>query len=269
MLGRALPCYARLSLAHNSMFTTGIRLLLVFHFATADPAAVFERARAALEAGDAAKASPLFEEAVSLAPKRAEYHDWLARSYMLEAKQTANAVRLAFLGWNIGTELEEAIRLDPSLNDVRLRLVEYYTMTPRVVGGSAAKAKQQARELAKRDAALGAWANGYIAYRAKQYGPARKSLQRAAAEARDAKTKLLALTWLGWLSQETQQYDTAFETWRAILDGDPSQTFALYEIGRTAQFCHCRRDEGEAALKRYLELNPKDEDAKKVLSKLR
>ena len=108
------------------MFTTAIRLLLVFHFATADPAAVFERARAALEAGDAAKASPLFEEAVSLAPKRAEYHDWLARSYALEAKQTANAVRLAFLGWNIGTELEEAIRLDPKYSAPYGNLALFY-----------------------------------------------------------------------------------------------------------------------------------------------
>jgi tetratricopeptide (TPR) repeat protein len=256
------------------MFTTAIRLLLVFHFATADPAAVFERARAALEAGDAAKASPLFEEAVSLAPKRAEYHDWLARSYTLEAKQTANAVRLAFLGWNIGNELEEAIRIDPSLNNVRVRLIEYYTMTPRVVGGSPSKAKQQARELTKRDPALGAWADGYIAYRAKQYGPARKSLQRAVATAHDPKTKLLALTWLGWLSQETQQYETAFETFDNMFTTDPAATQALYEIGRTAQFCHCQTERGEEALKRYLATKPRPDqptldDAKKVLEKLR
>jgi len=253
-----------------------IRFLLVFHLATAaaaDPSLLFERARALLEAGDAAKASPLFEEAVALAPKRADFHDWLARSYTSEAKQSTNAVRLAFLGWNIGTELEEAVRLDPNLLDARVRLVQYYTMTPRIVGGSAGKARRQARELAKRDAALGAWADGYIAYRAKQYGPARVKLQKAVATARDTKTKLLALTWLGWLSQETQQYDTAFATFDNMLTIDSSATQALYEIGRTAQFCHCRVERGEEALRRYLATKPKPDqpaldDAKKVLEKL-
>jgi tetratricopeptide (TPR) repeat protein len=258
------------------MTTTAIRLLLVFQLAAApaaDPSIVFERARALLDAGDAATASPLFEQAVALAPKRAEYHDWLARSYTAEAKQTMNAVRLAYLGWNIGDELEQAIRLDPNLVDARVRLVEYYTVTPRVVGGSSIKARRQARELAKRDAALGAWADGYIAYRAKQYGPARIKLQKAVAAARDAKMKLLALTWLGWLSQETQQYDTAFATFDNMLTIDPGATQALYEIGRTAGFCHCQLDRGEAALRRYLAEKPRGdqpslEDAKKVLEKV-
>src|SRR4051794_27842845 len=144
-------------------------LFLLLTLATADATVVFDRARALLEKGDAANASPLFEQAVALAPKRAEYHDWLARSYTSEAKESTNAVRLAFLGWNIGTELEEAVRLEPNLLDARVRLVQYYTMTPRIVGGSSAKARRQARELAKRDAALGAWAEGYLAYRAKQF----------------------------------------------------------------------------------------------------
>ncbi len=255
------------------MVTTGIRLLLLFHLATADAAATFERARVLLEAGDAASASPLFEQAVEQAPKRAEYHDWLARSYTAEAKRSSNAVRLAFLGWNIGTELEEAVRLDPKLLDARVRLVQYYAMTPRIVGGSNTKAKQQARELAKRDPALGAWAEGYLAYRAKQFGVARTKLQKAVAAARDAKTKLLALTWLGWLSQESQQYDTAFATFDNMLTTDPAATQALYEIGRTAQFCHCQTERGEEALRRYIASKPRAdqpsvEDATKVLSLL-
>lgn len=253
-----------------------IRLLLLFlsaAVAAADPGSVFERARALFEAGDAAKASPLFEQAVTLAPKRADYHDWLARSYIAEAKQTSNAVRLTYIAWNVGDELEKAVALDPNLLDARVRLVQYYTMTPRVVGGSSVKARQQARELAKRDPALGAWAEGYIAYRAKKYGAARIKLRQAVAAARDAKAKLLAQTWLGWLSQETQQYDTAFAMWQAIIDADSSQTFALYEIGRTSQFCHCQLDRGEAALRRYLTTKPKGDapsldDAKKVLDAL-
>ena len=85
---------------------------------------------------------------------------------------------------------------------------------------------------------------------------------------------LLALTWLGWLSQETQQYDTAFATFDNMLTTDPGATQALYEIGRTADFCHCQLDRGEAALRRYLATRPKGDqpsldDARKVLEKVR
>jgi tetratricopeptide (TPR) repeat protein len=250
-----------------------IVFLLALFFAAPDPAAAFAEGRALLERGEAAKASQLFEQAVALAPKRAEYHYWLARSYTSEAKATTNAVRLLALAWDVGEELELAVQLDPDLLDARVRLVQYYEMTPRVVGGSSRKAREAARELARRDATLGLWADGYLAYRVKQYGRARVSLRAAAASARDAKTKELALMWLGWLSQETQQYEEAFATWRAILAVDATQTAAWYEIGRTASFCRCEVEGGREALRKYMAAPQRDgptiDDARKVLERLR
>jgi tetratricopeptide (TPR) repeat protein len=172
---------------------------------------------------------------------------------MQEAKTSGNAVRLAWLGWMIGEELEEAVRLDPNLMDARLDLVRYYAMAPRVVGGSLKKARAEAVRIGKRDAALGAWAQGYIAYRQKEYGPARHRLQQAVREAKDARTKALALTWLGYLSQETQQYDEAFDAWSSLLATDASRVDALYEIGRTAIFANRELDRGEQALRQYLQ----------------
>jgi tetratricopeptide (TPR) repeat protein len=250
-----------------------IVVLIALFLATPDPAAAFAAGRALLERGEAAKASPLLEQAAALAPKRAEYHYWLARSYTAEAKATTNAVRLLALAWDVGEELELAVQLDPDLLDARVRLVQYYEMTPRVVGGSSRKAREAARELAERDAPLGLWAHGYLAYRAKQYGPARVSLRAAAASARDAQTKVQALMWLGWLSQETRQYEEAFATWRSILSVDATQTAAWYEIGRTASFCRCEVEAGRDALRKYSAAPQKDgpsvDDAKKLLEKLR
>ena len=193
-------------------------------------------------------------------PKSAELHYLLARSYTLEAKQSSNAVRLAYVGWNIGDELQAALALDPSRNDARLDLIRYYEMTPRIVGGSPAKARQQAAELAKRDAALGAFARGYLSYREKQYGPARQSLRDAVKGAKDDATRILALTWLGWLSQETQQYDDAFSAFDQILAIDPKHVAALYEIGRTALFSGRELERGEEALRKYLGTTPKLDD---------
>lgn len=158
---------------------------------------------------------------------------------MLEAQQTANPMRLVVLGWEIKSALDEALELAPNDVEVRLDLVRYYVTTPGVVGGSIREAREQAAEIAKRDAALGAFARGYIHYREKEYGPARRELQEAA---KAPHVRVRALTWLGWLSQETQQYDTAFDAW--------TQLDQPYEIGRTAVFCRCRLDVGEAALKR-------------------
>ena len=158
---------------------------------------------------------------------------------MAEAKQTTNPMRLLVLGWEIRDALDEALKLAPDDVEVRLDLVRWLVVTPGIVGGSIRDARDQAAEIAKRDVALGAFARGYIAYREKEYGPARRDLQEAA-KAPHVRTR--ALTWLGWLSQETQQYETAFDAWKQL--DNP------FEIGRTAVFCRCRLDEGEAALKR-------------------
>lgn len=190
-------------------------------------------------------------------PNVAEYHLWLARSYAAEAKKSANVMRLVSIGWNAGTELETAVRLDPNSLDARLDLLRYDVMAPAIVGGSYAKAREQAEEIAKRDAALGAFADGYIAYRHKDYGLGRNRLRDAVRLASKRETKVLALTWLGYLSQETQQYDEAFASFDEILRIDPAHAPALFEIGRTALFSGRELDRGEASLRRYLTMKPK------------
>lgn len=182
---------------------------------------------------------------------------------MAEAQQTTNPIRLLMLGMQIRESLDKALALDPENVQVRLDLVRFHVATPRVVGGSLAEAKAQAAEIAKRDVAAGAFARGYIAYRAnKEYGAARSEFREAVRTARDAATKSLAMQWLGWLSQEMQQYDEAFAIFEELHDS--------YEIGRTASFCSCRTERGRAALEEYLRGKDRThaEEAKKLLAKL-
>lgn len=227
-----------------------------------------------LFARHAAEASALFEQAVALAPNNPDAHLWLARSYAAEAKESANVLRLVTIGWRAGDELEAAVRLAPERLDARLDLLRYYVVAPRLVGGSNAKADAEVVEIAKRDAALGAFARGYVAYRRKEYAPARTQLEEAVRLAKTRETKVLALTWLGYLSQETQRYDDAFAAFEEILRIDPSHTAALYEIGRTAEFSGSDRERGIAALERYLSAPPPWDgptwtEAREVLAKLR
>lgn len=185
---------------------------------------------------------------------------------MSEAQQTSNPVRLLMLAMKIHTALETAIEKEPDNVEARLDLVRFYVMTPSLAGGSIENAQVQAAEIARRDAPLGHFANGYIAYREKQFGPARHDL-REAVRTGNAPTRAMAAKWLGWLSQESQQWDEAFASFESLRSSDAS---ALYEIGRTAVFCSCERERGRKALEEYLRTKPKDaKEARVLLAKLK
>ncbi|HVS30977.1 MAG TPA: hypothetical protein VMS98_05935 [Thermoanaerobaculia bacterium] len=185
----------------------------------------------------------------------ADSHYDQARRLVAEARATVNVVRLIGLAWKIEEELRETVRLAPDHLDARLDLVRFYMVTPRLLGGSFPRARTEASEISRRDPSLGHFANGYIAYRQKQYAAARRDLREAAKASRPS-TRILALTWLGWLSQETQQYDEAFWAFEKILSIAPTELAASYEIGRTAAFCRCRVERGDEALVRYLASTP-------------
>ena len=178
---------------------------------------------------------------------------------MTEAQQTSNPVRLLMLAVRIREALETARASEPDNVEVRLDLVRFYTVTPRIAGGSVDDARTEAAEIAKRDAPLGHFARGYIEYREKNFGTARLEL-REAIRTGNASTRALATKWLGWLSQESQQWDDAFAAWEELHD--------LYEIGRTAVFCSCRVELGRAALREHLQAKPKDAEARKLMAKL-
>jgi TolA-binding protein len=185
-----------------------------------------------------------------------------ARRLMAQVEQSANPVQLLVLAMDIREALGKALAANPDDVDVRIDLVRFHTSTPRIAGGDPAEARAQAAEIAKRDPAAGHFASGYIAYRDKNYGSARQELKLAVDGAANPTRKALAMRWLGWLSQETQQWQTAFAMFEALGDD--------YEIGRTAAFCRCELARGRAALEKYIATKPKNVvKAKEYLKKLR
>ena len=173
---------------------------------------------------------------------------------MAEAEQTTNPVRLIVLALDIRKALEAALARRPGDAEVRLDLVRFHVVTPRVAGGDRDEARRHIKEIARLDPALGHFAAGYVAYRDKTYGTARSELKAAFETAKNPTHKALAAKWLGWLSQETQQWATAFQMFEVVRQTDPS---GLYEIGRTAAFCGCERERGRVALEEYLRSKPK------------
>src|SRR5688500_4111869 len=90
-----------------------------------------------------------------------------ARRWMQEVKQTTNPVKLLMLAWNIRESLERALAAEPENVEVRLDLLRFHTVTPRLAGGDPDAAREQMTEIARRDASLGHFARGYVAYRDK------------------------------------------------------------------------------------------------------
>ncbi len=192
-----------------------------------------------------------------------------ARRWMAEVRRTTNPIRLLVLIPKIHTSLENALAREPDNVEVHLDLVRFYVMAPSITGGDVSKARAHAAEIGRRDVPLGHFARGYIAYRENEFGPARREL-REAVRLGSGSTRALAMKWLGWLSQETQQWDEAFAMFEELR---PSDASALYEIGRTAVFCACRVEQGRAALQEYLKVKPSQdmpamEEARKLMKKL-
>lgn len=187
-------------------------------------------------------------------------HHAKARELVAEVEKTSNPVRLFMLALDIRRELEAALAENPDDAEIRLDLVRFFTMTPRIAGGDLDAARTHAAKLAQLDPPLGHFARGYIAYRTKDFGIARIELREAIRTTKSAANRALATRWLGWLSQESQQWDDAFAVFEELGDS--------YEIARTAAFCSCRIAEGRAAIDTHLKTKPTDKEAKKLREKL-
>ncbi len=111
---------------------------------------------------DADRAVEHLERAVKLAPATARYHQWLGLAYMGQAgaaseSGTARLVKAA------GAELEKAVALAPADADGRMALLQYYLAVPASLGGSVAKAREQALSMTSADPYQGLLAQAAVA----------------------------------------------------------------------------------------------------------
>jgi tetratricopeptide (TPR) repeat protein len=122
-----------------------------------DPSGAYYLGRLAFENKQYDQAATWFEQAVQLDSGNSEYHRWLGRTYGQQAQHAGGEG--FFLARKVKTHLEKAVELNPDNIEARFDLMEYYLQAPPFLGGDAAKAKAQAAEITKRDAAAGekAW----------------------------------------------------------------------------------------------------------------
>lgn len=196
------------------------------------------------------------EKAAALAPNNSEKQWWLGRGYGASARQ-ANILSKAGLAKKAKAAFDKAVALDPANLDARSDLVSFYLEAPGFMGGSVAKAKEQAAEIRKRDRLRGRQAMAGIYLYEKNPAGAEKELRQAVQEMPgDPRARFS----LGLLYADAQRWNEAFESFEAILKADPQHYGALYQVGKTGALSGQRLDRAEECLKRYLSHNPGTDD---------
>ncbi len=215
--------------------------------------AAFYLGRMAMRGDEAKEAARWFDLAVKAEPANAIYHLWLGRAYGTQARR-ANKLSQLGLARKTKSAFERASTLDPENVDVRMNLVDYYLEAPGIVGGSVEKAKLQAEEIRKRNAYRSAQVDAQIAEHKKDLPAAERSFQAATRAQPDSVGARFAL---GNFYARTEKYELAFDTFEAILVSKPGDPDALYLIGRTGAVSGLHLARAEAALAEYLALPPR------------
>lgn len=217
-----------------------------------DAAAAFYLGRIAMEERKNDRAADYFETATKLEPKNSTYFLWLGRAYGREA-QDANVLRQPGLAKKTRSAWERAIELDPENLDARSDLIQYYVQAPGFLGGSSAKAREQAEEIRKRNALRGYLELGALYERDKQYADAEKAYLSAAKEKSD---RHVGEYRLGVFYQNTGAYDKAFDLFESMIAANPSEVGALFQIGKTGAMSGQRLARATEALEAYLQTTP-------------
>lgn len=200
--------------------------------------------RAQMDSGKNDDAVKTLEKAVKLDPKSAEAHLRLGDA-LGNVAQKANVLRQPFLAKRVKSEFEKAAELDPDLLGAHDGLMQFYLQAPGVMGGSVAKAREQAAAIGKLNAYRGHMAEANIANHEKDLPGAEKAYRAAYAEFPDSVNAFTSL--VNFLAANNHA-DEAFGMISHYLAMKPNDRVGLWQAGRTAAVSGKQLDRGEQAL---------------------
>ncbi len=126
------------------------------------------------------KAIEHLERAVALDERNAEYHYALAAAYF-EDSERSTVVGRTLVASKLRTQLELAVKYNPNSIEYREGLMRYYLQAPAIMGGSYAKAHEQADAIARINPHKGLIHHALIYYREGNKSKAVETLHRAIA----------------------------------------------------------------------------------------
>lgn len=211
----------------------------------------YESGRNHMRAGQPDRAERSFERAIEKEPRNGTYHMWLGNAVGQQAG-TASVLRQPFMARRIKAEFERAVQLDPELLDARDGLIQFYLLAPAVMGGDVNKAREQQREIARRDVVRGHIAAASIAWHGRDTVATERSLRAASSAAPDslAPAAALAARLFSW-----KRSTEAFGVWESYLARQPQSIAARYQYARLAAISAERLQDGERYLRAILAID--------------
>lgn len=210
--------------------------------------AAFDEGMRLMRLNKADAAEKQFERAVAADPKNGTYHLWLGNAVGQQAG-SASTIRQPFMARRIKAEFERAVALDPELLDARDGLIQFYLMAPGIMGGSEAKAREQQREIAKRNAFRGHLAASTVAWAGKDTVGTEREIRAAIAIAPDSVRTVITLAQrqAGW-----GRVAAAFATLDGFLAHHPGDIAVRFQIGRLAAVSGEQLGRGERLLRELI-----------------
>lgn len=166
------------------------------------------------------EAIPWLEKAAELNPKSSRCYHTLGDAYGLCAEKAGLFSKLG-LARKCQAAYEHAVALDPADIESRYALFDYCRQAPAIAGGGMDKARAQALEIRKLDDVRGTLA-------------------------------------LVELSVAYHKFDEAFASLDDVRRRHPESLLACYQFGRAAAMSGQRLEQGAAALRRYLDATPEE-----------
>lgn len=213
-------------------------------------------ARLASERGDHQKAADLYEKAVALEPKNADYHYVLGAAYG-ELARRAGMLKQASLAKKTRIELETAVALDPAHTSARLALITFYLLAPGFMGGGEDKAFAQAAEIRRRDPLDGHRAFARIYIHQKKMDLARKEYLDAV---RENPNSARAHYMLGGAYLNDKNWAASLRELDTALKLDAAFMPTYFRFGQLSALSKSNYARGEEMLRKYLAHKPGREE---------
>jgi tetratricopeptide (TPR) repeat protein len=189
------------------------------------------------------------KRAVDLNENNSVYRTWLGRAYIAKL-QTVSFFAKGTIAGRALEQLEKAVKLDPTNVEARVSLAGYYSNAPSIAGGSSKKARQQLEYIMEYEPVRAKAILANLLIKDKEYDRAIETLEECiAAEPAELQHRYR----LGMLYQQLERFDDAFEVFENVLETDPGDPGALYQLGRTAVFSSTNLERGVECLRAYLE----------------
>lgn len=208
-----------------------VKLLLTFilwtfifpgFFVASLRAADLVKARDALEHDDYSTALDIAKTACAEDPQNPEA--WIVRGHALSIQiDHVGVFRKAELAKQTLAAYMRAAAIAPSNSEAHVSLLEYYRRAPGIVGGSRAKAREEAQRLIGLDPGLG-------------------------------------YSWAARLAGEDNRSEDAFAACEALLRSEPMSYRSHYWLGATCVLFGSDLARGESALRHAIELTPGEDD---------